>query len=98
MPRVWHEGIRRGLNCPLASACGALYASCRYSVNATGRRISKLDIVDRLKAASECEGDLPRDEMQALLIEAADAMEFLRSRLEPLEDIRPEDLPPQGRA
>jgi hypothetical protein len=58
----------------------------------------KLEVVDRLKAASEREGDLPRDELQALLIEAADTIEFLRSLLEPMEDVGLEDLPPKGSA
>jgi hypothetical protein len=61
-----------------------------------GRHMSKHDIVDRLKAASECEGDLPPDEVRALFIEAADMIEFLRSLLEPLDDIDLEDLPPKG--
>jgi hypothetical protein len=60
--------------------------------------MSGRDIVGRLKAVSECEGDLPLDEVQALLIEAAETIEFMRSLLEPLEDIRLEDLPPKGRA
>jgi hypothetical protein len=60
--------------------------------------MSKLDIGDPLKAASESEGDLPLDEVQALFIETADTIEFLRSRLEPLEDVGLKDLPPQGRA
>jgi hypothetical protein len=60
--------------------------------------MSGRDIVNRLKAASECEGDLPLDEVQALLIEAAETIEFLRSLLEPLEDIGLADLPPKGSA
>jgi hypothetical protein len=60
--------------------------------------MSGRDIVNRLKAASEYEGDLPLDEVQALLIEAAETIEFLRSLLEPLDDIRLEDLPPKGSA
>ncbi|WP_404295413.1 hypothetical protein ACD578_28160 (plasmid) [Microvirga sp. RSM25] len=60
--------------------------------------MSKLDIVDRLKAASEHEGDLPLDEGQALLIEAAETIEFLRSLLEPVEEVGLEDLPPKGNA
>jgi hypothetical protein len=56
------------------------------------------DIVDRLKAASEREGDLPLDEVQALLIEAAETIEFLQSLLEPLEEVGLEDLPPKGSA
>ncbi|QRM33197.1 hypothetical protein [Microvirga sp. VF16] len=63
-----------------------------------GGRISRLDIVDRLKAASEHEGDLPLDEGQALLIETVETIEFLRSLLEPLEEVVPEDLPPKGNA
>jgi hypothetical protein len=60
--------------------------------------MSGRDIVDRLKSASECEGDLPLNEVQALLIEAADTIEFLRSLLEPVEEVSLEDLPPKGRA
>ena len=60
--------------------------------------MSGRDIVDRHKAASECEGDLPLDEVQALLIEAAETIEFLRSLLEPLEDVGLADLPPKGSA
>ncbi|WP_404290617.1 hypothetical protein ACD578_02650 [Microvirga sp. RSM25] len=60
--------------------------------------MSKLDIVDRLKAASEREGNLPLGEAQALLIEAAETIEFLRSLLGPLEDVGLEDLPPKGSA
>jgi hypothetical protein len=60
--------------------------------------MSGRDIVDRLKAASDCEGDLPLDEVQALLIEAAETIEFRRSLLEPLEDVGLEDLPPKGSA
>jgi hypothetical protein len=60
--------------------------------------MSGRDIVDRLKSASECAGDLPQDEMQALFIEAAEMIEFLRSLLEPLEDVGLADFPPQGSA
>jgi hypothetical protein len=60
--------------------------------------MSKLDIVDRLKEASECVSDLPWNEVEALLIEAAETIEFLRSLLEPLEDIGLADLPPKGSA
>jgi hypothetical protein len=60
--------------------------------------MSGFDIVDRLKAASEREGNLSSDEVQALLIEAAETIEFLRSLLEPLEDVGLEDLPPKGSA
>jgi hypothetical protein len=56
------------------------------------------DIVDRLKAASECEGDLPLEEERALFIEAAETIEVLRSLLEPLKDVGLEDLPPKGSA
>jgi hypothetical protein len=58
--------------------------------------MSGLDIVDRLKAASD--RDLSLDELQALLIEAAETIEFLRSLLEPLEDVGLADLPPKGSA
>ena len=60
--------------------------------------MSKLDIVDRLKEASESVSDLPCNEAEALLIEAAETIEFLRSLLEPLEDIELADLPPKGSA
>jgi hypothetical protein len=60
--------------------------------------MSELDIVDRLNSASERVSDLPQNEVEALLIEAADTIEFLRSLLEPLEDVGVEDLPPKGRA
>jgi hypothetical protein len=60
--------------------------------------MSGRDIVDRLKAASECEEDLPLGEVQALLIEAAETIEFLRSLLEPLEEVGLEDLPSKGNA
>jgi hypothetical protein len=60
--------------------------------------MSKRDIVDRLKSASECDGVLPVEEVQSLLIEAAEAIEFLRSLLEPLEEVGLEDLPPKGTA
>jgi hypothetical protein len=36
--------------------------------------------------------------VEALLIEAAETIEFLRSLLEPLEDIGLADLPPKGSA
>jgi hypothetical protein len=60
--------------------------------------MTKYDIMDRLNAASERVSDLPLDEVQALLIEAAETIEFLRSLLEPLEDIGLADLPPKGSA
>lgn len=60
--------------------------------------MSNRDIVERLKAASEYEGVLPVEEVQSLLIEAAEAIEFLRSLLEPLEEVGLEDLPPSGHA
>jgi hypothetical protein len=60
--------------------------------------MSKLDIVDRLKAAVESDEGLRVDEVQALFIEAAETIEFLRSLLEPLEDAGLEDLPPKGSA
>jgi hypothetical protein len=58
--------------------------------------MSELDIVDRLNSASERVSDLPHNEVEALLIEAADTIEFLRSLLEPLEEVGLEDLPPKG--
>jgi hypothetical protein len=60
--------------------------------------MSKLDIVDRLKAASECEGGLPLIEVQTLLIEAAETIEFLQPLLGPLEEVGLEDLLPKGSA
>ena len=60
--------------------------------------MTKLDIVDRLSSASERVSDLPCNEVEALLIEAADTIAFLRSLLEPSEDVRLEDLPPRGSA
>jgi hypothetical protein len=60
--------------------------------------MSKRDIVDRLKTASEHMGELSDDEVEALLIEAAEMIEFLRSLLEPLEDVALADLPPKGSA
>ena len=60
--------------------------------------MTKHDIVDRLNAASERVSDLPRNEVEALLIEAADTIAYLRSLLEPLEDIALADVPPKGTA
>lgn len=60
--------------------------------------MSKLDIVDRLKAAVESDEGLPAGEVEALFIEAAETIEFLRSLLEPLQEVGLEDLPPRGRA
>jgi hypothetical protein len=60
--------------------------------------MSNLDIVDRLKAAVESDEGLPVDEAQALFIEAAETIEFLRSLLEPLQESGLEDLPPKGSA
>jgi hypothetical protein len=56
------------------------------------------DIVDRLRAAVDCAGELTREEIEGLFIEAIDAIEFLRSLLEPLDDVGLEDLPPKGSA
>jgi len=60
--------------------------------------MSNRDIVERLKSASESDGDLPVEEVRSLLIEAAEAIEFLRSLLGPVEEVGLEDLPPRGRA
>jgi hypothetical protein len=60
--------------------------------------MTKPDIVDRLNSASEHVSELSHNEVEALLIEAADSIEFLRSLLEPVEEIGLEDLPPKGRA
>lgn len=60
--------------------------------------MSNRDIVERLKSASGYEGDLPVEEVRSLLIEAAEAIEFLRTLLEPVEGGGLEDLPPKGRA
>jgi hypothetical protein len=57
-----------------------------------------MDIVDRLKAAAESDEGLSLNEAQALFIEAAEEIAFLRSLLDPLDEIGLEDLPPQGRA
>jgi hypothetical protein len=51
-----------------------------------------------LRPPQNARGDLPLDEVQALLIEAAETIEFLRSPLEPLEDVGLADLPPKGSA
>ena len=48
--------------------------------------MGKLDIVDRLKSASECKGAPPFEEAQSRLIEAAETIESLRSLLEPLQN------------
>ena len=56
------------------------------------------DIVERLKSASEYESVMPVEEVQSLLIETADAIEFLRSLLEPMDEVGLEDLLPKGRA
>jgi hypothetical protein len=60
--------------------------------------MSKLDIVDRLKAAVEHDEGLPLNEAQALFIEAAETIEFLRSLLAPLEEMELKDMPPRGSA
>ena len=57
-----------------------------------------MDIADRLKAASESDEVLPPNEVQALFIEAAETIEFLRSLLKPLDELDLEDLPPKGNA
>ena len=60
--------------------------------------MSRHDIVDRLGAALDCGGELTREEIEGLFIEAIDAIELLRSLLEPLEDVGLEELPPKGSA
>jgi hypothetical protein len=60
--------------------------------------MTKYDIVDRLNAASERVSDLHRNEVEALLIEAADTIEFLRSLLPAVEEVGLEDLPPKRSA
>ena len=60
--------------------------------------MSRHDIVDRLRAALDRGGELTREEIDGLFIEAIDVIEFLRSLLEPLEDVELEDLPPKGSA
>ena len=45
-----------------------------------------LDIVDRLRAALDREGELPLKEIEALLIEAGATIELLRSLLEPCNE------------
>ncbi|WP_162820335.1 hypothetical protein [Microvirga calopogonii] len=57
-----------------------------------------MDIAERLKAAAEKDEALPLNEVQALFIEAADEIEYLRSLLEPFDEIGLEGVPPQGRA
>lgn len=57
-----------------------------------------MDIVDRLKAAAEKDEVLPLNEAQALFLEAADEIEYLRALTEALDETGLEDLPPQGRA
>ncbi len=69
-----------------------------YPAEVMGRAMCDHDIVVRLRAALNREGEISREEVEALLIEAVDAIEFLRSLLEPLEEVGLEDLPPKGRA
>ena len=57
-----------------------------------------MDITDRLKAASESDEGLPLNEAQALFIEAAETIEFLRSLLKPLDGLGLEDMHPRGMA
>jgi hypothetical protein len=57
-----------------------------------------LDIVDRLRAALDCEGDLPLKEIEALLLEAGETIELLRSLLEPYEGVGVVGLVPRGSA
>lgn len=45
--------------------------------------VLKLDIVERLRAALDTEGELPFEEIGALLIEASETIELLWSLLEP---------------
>ncbi|WP_114948158.1 hypothetical protein [Microvirga calopogonii] len=56
------------------------------------------DIVERLTEALERLNDLSCNEVEALLIESAETIQFLRSLLEPLDDAGLEDLPPKGSA
>jgi len=61
------------------------------------RTVPAPDIVDRLKAAAEHDGGIPAAEAQALFIEAADAIELLRSLLEPATEDGLEDMKPESR-
>ena len=49
--------------------------------------VLKLDIVERLRAALDTEGELPFEEIGALLIEASETIELLRSLLEPGNEV-----------
>ena len=49
--------------------------------------VLKLDIVERLRAALDTEGELPFEEIEALLIEASETIELLRSLLEPGNEV-----------
>lgn len=57
-----------------------------------------MDIVVRLMAPSERNEALPLNELQALFIEAAEEIEYLRALLEPFNDHAPVGIPPRGRA
>jgi len=56
------------------------------------------DIVHRLRAASEHDEGIPAAEAQALFLEAADMIEFLRSLLESDTEGGLEEMKPEGRA
>jgi hypothetical protein len=45
------------------------------------------DIVERMRAALDREGELPLKEIEALLIEAGETIELLRSLLEPSNEV-----------
>ncbi|WP_201832694.1 hypothetical protein [Microvirga zambiensis] len=54
------------------------------------------DIVDRLRAALDREGNLPLKEIEALLLEASETIELLRSLLEPCVEVEAESLAAKG--
>ncbi|QRM32723.1 hypothetical protein [Microvirga sp. VF16] len=60
--------------------------------------MSECDIADRLRAALDRDGELALGEIKTLLIEAGETIEFLRSLLEPLEEVGVERLAPKGNA
>ena len=60
--------------------------------------MSGADIVYRLKAAAENSGGIDPIEMQALLLEAAEAIEHLRNLLRPTIEGDLDLIDPKGRA
>ena len=49
--------------------------------------MSDLGIFERLRAALDCEGEISLKEIEALLIEADETIMFLRSLLEPCNEV-----------